>query len=211
MSGFGNIGGDGGSGGSSALPIIAGNWFMPDGMQFTQTGAAMAASTTMGLAPFYLRQQCTINNLATKVMTVGTSLTQLGIYASSSTTGLPIGAALTTSAQVANTALGPLTATVTALQLSPGYYYFAVQQNDAVVAYLAPPNAPAMFCNYPGAPALSSLTNSAANASICPGLNFTVSAFGTFPTLTGASSFTYVVPPVALRLAVAFLSVQSVP
>jgi hypothetical protein len=187
--------------------IIAGNWFVPERMQNTGNGTAIASTTTLTLVPFLLRERCTINGLGAKIFTAGSSNSQFGLYAASPTTGLPTGNVLINTGNIANTALGPASASVANTQIEAGMYYFAVEQNDATVVYAAVSQTNSLLAVWPGASSLNSLSASNATSTLAVALSTTISAFGFWPSLTSAS-FNYLINS---RNAAGFLSAASVP
>jgi hypothetical protein len=168
---------------------IAGNWFIPSGCENVAAGAAIGISTITTLVPFILHERCTISTLGCKVTVVGSTNTQLGLYNSSSSTRKPTtlidhtGAIVNTTRTAISGALG------SNQQLEAGLYWFAVQQNDATVAYMAISTTSGFYCQAIGDATLTNLIFTGPNGNCTNAISVSM-AYGTWTADITASTFT---------------------
>jgi hypothetical protein len=167
---------------SAGVPIvnaIAGKWYIPRDHASFGASNAVASTTLVVLTPFFINQPQTVNGLGTRIFTAGTTNVQVSVYAASSTTNLPTGLPLITTANIDDTATGPATiSTSPDVQLPSGMYWGAVEAGDVTVVLTGP--TANIVSTYIG-----TITAGPSSCITAPS-----AGFGTWPDLT-AATFTY--------------------
>jgi hypothetical protein len=175
-------------GGGSILPEpVAGNWIQPYGMNNTVAGNAIGSTTIISLCPFVLHERCTISQLGVKIITVGSTNSQLGLYNASASTHMPT-TNIDHTGNIVNTAVGAASGAMGGnQQLEAGLYWFAVEQNDVTIAYQAPALAASFFAQVVGNATLSNLIGANANTNTSACVSATIASYGTWGDLTNAT------------------------
>jgi len=187
----------------------AGYWYAPPGFK-TVTNSNALSTGYVYFSPIYVPKTITIEALGAKVLTVGTSTLQLAIYASDPATGLPTGAALTSTGNIADTAVGPVSTSLSSnVRLFPGIYWAAIQANDATVTVMVPWSSDVTLAAFAGASSIGTLTASTNGAAVLNSLAVTGVTYGTWPTVSPTSSYNYYQN--ASRGVMLFFQVASVP
>jgi hypothetical protein len=116
---------------------VAGNWYISQSGGLA-SGTVVADAGKTWLAPFFIKERCTLSDLGTRVSTaVAASLFGLAIYASDPVTKMPTGAALGSVTGLSSAAVGIVTGAMGAnITLDPGMYWSALQKNDTGTAFL---------------------------------------------------------------------------
>jgi hypothetical protein len=159
------------------------NWYPALPYGTLAVGTALAAGSIRAI-PMIVRERATISGLAARVITVGTGNCQFAIYASTPSSTAPItGTALATTASVANTATGPLSASlVSNVTLDPGVYWACINSDSAVTCQVIGGAQSTVSWIMGGAIATIAGTNTGSITSI----SYT-QTFGTWPDLTGVA------------------------
>jgi hypothetical protein len=190
----------------------AGNWIMP---YYGNIGSGAASTAnTIYFIPFFVWQDVTIggasaNMLGVRVSAlVASSSFQLAIYNASSTTNLPTGTALATTANMsgATAAVVTSTATPSSLALSSGKLYWAAVNGSAAIGYQAIIAASIGMNAFWGNSSASGGINTG-NASVGPSSLSLAQTFGTWPDVS-SSTFT---EETGLKLYTIMLNVQTIP
>lgn len=184
-------------------PHKTGFWYMP--RDIGVTGAITPAINQIRMFPFIADENMVVSALGTYLVTgVAAANMQLAVYAGDPATDLPIGPALgsTASIAVATSASSPFGALAANAQLLKGkLYYLAINVDTAALSFsgLHPLGVIAHFAI--GDALLSNVLQAQTNL----GGYFFGQAFGTWPTFTGASSFTRAagssLPAIAFKMA----------
>lgn len=167
-------------------------WYLPWGMTSAAAGSAPNATTTY-CTPGWVNNLSptgsgsgTLNGLATRITTLGTSNIQLAIYANDATaTPYRPGTLVASTASIVDTATGAVSGTVSASITGSALYWFCEQANDATVRFLAKAAAaPDLSLSYlVGSPTLgTALGSTAVNGGVS-----TPGTFGTWPSLHGSA------------------------
>lgn len=177
-----------------------GNWYFPGPVRTTQTGVAVGANQIIcnwGYVPKVL----TIDNIGIHIQTVGTTNTQLALYAIG-TDGLP-GAKLSATPNIANTSLGVRSGALAAsVQVGPGstagdqvYWCYNPGDNTMVVSSIL--NADTSYGFATGNATPDTLWNSTSTPQtgmglLCSGAscNGGSSTLGTWPATLAGSTWT---------------------
>lgn len=161
---------------------VSGNWYAPPFLTVA-TGAAVAinnmyCSEQINLAPM------TVQALAARVATAGTSNFQLAIYANAG--GFPNGAPLATTGNISDLSAGLVSAAPSGgnFSLPAGAYWACTMANDATVVFQSVSTAITAAAAFAGSATLSSLGSSAANVALR--LSMTGQTFGVWPTVSSA-------------------------
>lgn len=180
---------------------VANNWYVIDHPGTSVLGPANAANGTIRWTPFRVNKTITIGAIGARINTIGSSNFQCAIYADVG--GVPSGAPLCSTGNISNGTAGVITASVTAVQLTPGIYWFGINGNDATYVFeVFVASAPNTLV---GTATASNL--SGGNNNMSTGFS-TTQAFGTWPTnptVTPAAGATSVPLPIGV------FQVQSVP
>jgi hypothetical protein len=165
--------------------FISNNWYQPIGGIAVVAGAAPGTGT-IKLQPFALLKPITVKALGVRITTIGTSGNcQLALYAHNAATGRPTGSALVSTGSITTGATGAVSALVSAqATLQPGFYWMAVNQDNATVAYQTVTSSQIDMGFLIGSATLSNITASSAAATLFLSVSQT---FGTWPDLTSAT------------------------
>ncbi|MBW7967572.1 hypothetical protein [Bradyrhizobium sp. BR 10261] len=162
---------------------IANRWY--DTAQFGTISGAPGApgANNIRLVPFFVRSTITLNSLGLRVQTASAGgNVQAAIYANNSTTNLPTGNALCSTASMSTTSTGSVNSAVS-VQLTPGLYWFATNCDNGTAAFAAT-NVGNCYIGW----LFGSTTQGTALASTQSFSGYTVGqTFGTWPDLTSAS------------------------
>lgn len=162
--------------------FIAGKWY-PAAVGSVGAGAALA-NGSVRLRAFYLPRQIRISDLGCRITTLSAGgNVRLGIYRTDAATNLPTGTAVVETGNISTAATGPVSAAVSAAAtLAPGFYYMAVNADNATVVLQTFGTEATAATNLMGSATLATVAWAAGGASFI----FTfASAFGAFPDLTG--------------------------
>jgi len=195
------------SGGVTPITHTVGNWYLPEDIRVTGTIAGSA--NQIRLFPFIANESITISQLGSFLVTGQAAANlQLAIYAADPTTHLPTGPALSSTASIAvavanqgsvSAALGSNVALV-----KGNLYYLADNVDTASVSFTSLHSLGVIAAYAIGDATLSNVLNSQTDL----GGYFFSQTFNTWPTFTGASSFTRAQGPSLVAIA---FKVASVP
>lgn len=157
-------------------------WYVPPYVTAI-TGSALN-SGRMGCGPFTIPKSITIIALGVRINTAGSTAIQLAVYANSG--GYPSGSPLITTASIPDTAVGNVSASVTATTLVPGVYWACEESNDSTVVIQGVSQAFSTQSGVTGAPAQADLVS---NTAALNEQMYYIATFGTWPSLssTGAT------------------------
>jgi hypothetical protein len=184
--------------GGGSLVYAVGNWITPQ-IGNPATGGATTANR-LYLTGFEVKRACTISDLGVQVTTgVASSSLQLGVYAASSSTGLPTGLPLGTTGNITSTTAQSVSGSVsTQFTLQPGIIYWIGVNQDAAITIRS-----IGASSFAG----STIGSATLNEVLGPSLARVVSSqtFGTWPDLssvatTSSSGEVNRTPFVALRI-----------
>ncbi|MDB5584299.1 MAG: hypothetical protein JWR80_9475 [Bradyrhizobium sp.] len=163
---------------------VSGRWYCSVLGCTTTSGAAISANS-IRLLPFIITKPIPVAQLAANVTTSSAAGNfQLAIYAHNATTGRPTGTALCSTANMSTASVAAVSAAVTQVTLPPGIYWGAVNQDNAVAAYVSLANTAPLAGNLIGSATLATVSGATALVS----LFLTVAqTFGTWPDLTSGS------------------------
>lgn len=102
---------------------VTGRWYLPFGINSIGGGTAQGANS-IRLKLVYIPETITIDTLGANVSTAAAGNLQLAIYAHDPAAGKPTGNALVSTASI-STAVAGVVSSAAALQLGPGFYWFA--------------------------------------------------------------------------------------
>lgn len=173
--------------------FIVGNWYyggMPG--QRLVTGGAVN-NTTQYMYPFLVRERCTIDQLAMRMTTPGTTNIQMALYASDPALINRPGALLSSTGSIVSTgAAGMLSGALAApVQLDPGIYWYGFQTGDNTILGMG---IEATGTGYSSSMGSSTSGGALGNLSAMTIGVTVVSVFGTWATAVGAT-FTENVSP----------------
>lgn len=145
------------------------------------TGSAVAAGTAR-FTPWLCEASGTINALAVRPTTGGSSNIQLAVYASASTAAgwRPTGSQIGATGNIANASTSPISGSLTAAVTAGNLYFFGMNCNDSTMVCTAPSTS---LTTVPYLMGSSTLANIAATVP-AQGLSLTLT-FGTWGDLTG--------------------------
>ena len=192
-----------GGGGSSGLPVatsplyVAGRWYP---VSPVITGGVAAASGTVRMCPFVLRQSVTVSDLGARVTIVGGGSFQLAIYANNAATMRPTGAVLARTGDILSTSLAAVSGDITGANvlLTAGVYWAAVNVDgaSAAAAFTGPTTISSFGAGLVGSETIANVAATATSVL----LNLTTPlAYNTWSDLT-AATFTEVTTVVAPSL-----------
>ena len=165
---------------------IVGNWYLPFA-RGVLTGGAAAGANSIRLAPFRIEEAVTISDLACRVSTLFSGgLCQLAIYAVRPDSNLPgkcIGFTGSISTTLATTVSGDILGDNVRLQ--PGLYWFAVNSDNATVAYTMYGTTSSNMGSLIGSPTVTDVLEAAGSTSR-PAVAI-AQTFGTWPDLTNST------------------------
>ena len=160
---------------------VPGNWYAPPFVSVA-AGAVINANTIYCAEQVNLLPM-SVQAVAARVTTAGTTNFQLAIYANSG--GFPNGAPLATTANIADTGVGLVSSAPSggAFTLPAGAYWSCVNVGDATAVFQANANATVAAAAFAGTATLSNLGSSATNIGLRLSMTQT---FGTWPTVSSA-------------------------
>lgn len=159
------------------------------------TGGAPTANTIY-FTPFAIREATSIDRLSIRILTgVALGEVQLAVYASSTTTGRPVGSALASTGVVGATTATLVDAAVTPVVLQPGVYYFALQGNDIALRWVSLNTAVGTaVAEYSGTDTAAALFNSSGGMAVLVTASQTYGTWPTDPTITVSGSTAALMP-----------------
>lgn len=163
--------------------FIANNWYWAHNL--TSAAGAVHSATVTRYVPFYVPYTITISDLGIRVGTTSAGgKVKIGIYANG-TNNQPNGAVLGNTGDLSTTTAAVVTGALGAnLQLTPGYYWFAVQCDNATATLSALSPTTGMGGFTMGGATASNLANSVGNSGLQWTATTTYGTFGTNPTIT---------------------------
>lgn len=164
---------------------VVNNWYQP--FNSTTGTGSISVTNIAKFVPFIAEQSITISSLAVHIGTAGTSNIQLAIYAADPVTKRPTGAALSSTANAANTSANTTIAIALAadVALTAGsLYWLGFNTGDSLGVYVAA-SSPGWMSWLNGSATLNNLLQTSGNTP----LSFisTPLAFGTWGNLTAAT------------------------
>lgn len=169
-----------------AAPYVSGRWYPVAGE--TIGGGGAAATGTLRMLPFLLRQPVTISDLGARVSTTGAGSFQIGIYANNPATMRPTGTVLARTGDILTTAAAAVSADITGANvfLPAGIYWSAVNVDatSAAAGFAVTPAISAFAGSIVGSATLASVVASTTNA--CLTLT-TPMAYNSWDDITGAT------------------------
>jgi hypothetical protein len=115
---------------------IANNWYLPDGIARICGGGAPAANS-IRLHAGIIKQKCTLSALGLRISTLSAGGNiQCALYANNAATGRPTGNALASTSSITTASTGSVNGAVS-VQVDPGLYWFATNNDNGVVVGVA--------------------------------------------------------------------------